>query len=216
MTIVISLIRSVIFDMDGTLLDSEGLSSVATDYGFRQVLGRDLTPEENAQLVGRPVKKVLSQWFPDQGEKIYSTGRKYFESNIESIQPYRGIPDLLARLHGRYTLAVVTSSHRTDAEKLLGHAGILQYFSFYIGQEDTNYQKPDPEPVLLALKMLGTPPAESIFVGDQPYDIIAAHEAGMKAIGAVWGTGKADDLYLYSPDFIAHNPDDVLRIINSL
>lgn len=202
--------------MDGTLLDSEGLSSVATDYGFREVLGRDLTPEENAQLVGRPVKKVLSQWFPDSGEKIYSIGRKYFESNLDKIRTYAGIHELLESLGNRYTLAVVTSSHRTDAEKLLSRAGLLRYFQFYIGQEDTDYQKPDPEPVVLALKKLGTSPEMAIFVGDQPYDIIAAHEAGMRAIGAVWGSGKPDDLYLYHPDFMAYHPDDVRKIISSL
>lgn len=195
--------------MDGTLLDSETISTVATDYGFRKVLGRELTPEESSQLVGRPVKKVLSQWFPEKGDLIYDTGRRYFESRIPEIRPYPRIREVVEDLSLKYRLAVVTSSHRADAEKLLSMAGLRQFFLFYIGQEDTNYQKPDPEPVLLALQKLKVTPREAVFVGDQPYDIIAAHEAGMIAIGAIWGSGNRDLLEIYHPEMILSAPDEL-------
>ena len=200
--------------MDGTLLDSEGMSAVATDIGFREVLGRGITQEENAQLVGRPVKKVLSQWFPENGEIIYEAGRKYYNDNLSSIHVYPGIKELLTQLsHMKLEMAVVTSSHRTDAETLLRMFGIRDFFKFYVGQEDTRYQKPDPEPLLLALKKIGAASEEVLYVGDQPYDVIAAHEADIKVLGALWGSGRRELLDQYHPMALIDKPDEVLKYI---
>lgn len=205
---VFHIIKAVIFDMDGTLLDSEGMSAVATDYGFRRVLGRGITEEENADLIGRPVKKILSQWFPEKGDEIYETGRKYYNDNISSIRVYPGIREMLEKLSGmNLRMAVVTSSHRTDAETLLNIFGIMKYFQFYVGQEDTIYQKPDPDPLILALKKLHVKNTDCIYVGDQPYDIIAAHGAGIRPLGAVWGSGKVERMEQYHPEAILKAPD---------
>ena len=209
-------ISGIIFDMDGTLLDSETLSTMATNYGFEQVLGRSLTEEENAKLVGRPVKKILSQWFPDEGDRIYVTGRKYYDSRIKNIVAYPGVREMLESLDGKVRMAVVTSSHRSDAENLLEIAGLKNHFEFFVGQEDTTYQKPDPEPVLFALRRFRLDPERCVFVGDQPYDIIAAHEAGMVAIGVVWGSGNHENLEQYRPEKIMSNPQELLAYLNGL
>lgn len=203
--------------MDGTLLDSEGMSAIATDIGFRKVLGRGITHEENAQLVGRPVKKILSQWFPDNGDIIYEVGRKYYNDNLASIEVYPGIKELLTRLSDmKMDMAGVTSSHRTDAETLLRMFGIRDCFKFYVGQEDTMYQKPDPEPLLLALKKLGATSEQVMYIGDQPYDIIAAHEANIKVLGALWGSGKKELLEQYHPLALINKPEDVMKyVLNS-
>ncbi|WP_393971203.1 HAD-IA family hydrolase [Oxyplasma meridianum] len=214
---VFHIIKAVIFDMDGTLLDSEGMSAVATDYGFRRVLGRGITEEENADLIGRPVKKILSQWFPEKGDEIYETGRKYYNDNISSIRVYPGIREMLEKLSGmNLRMAVVTSSHRTDAETLLNIFGIMKYFQFYVGQEDTIYQKPDPDPLILALKKLHVKNTDCIYVGDQPYDIIAAHGAGIRPLGAVWGSGKVERMEQYHPEAILKAPEEVVKLISEM
>ncbi len=206
------ILKAVIFDMDGTLLDSEGMSAVATDYGFRKILGRGITSEENAQLVGRPVKKVLSQWFPENGDVIYDTGREYYNANLSSIKVYPGVKELLKKLSEmKLEMAVVTSSHRSDAETLLTMFGIRKYFSFYIGQEDTLYQKPDPEPLNLALKKIGTPGGNVLYIGDQPYDIMAAHGANIPVLGALWGSGRRELLEQYHPLALLKKPEEVLQ-----
>ncbi|EQB72019.1 MAG: hypothetical protein AMDU1_APLC00014G0031 [Thermoplasmatales archaeon A-plasma] len=123
------MIRAVLFDLDGTLLDSETLSEKATNYGFMEILGREITAEEHSQLIGRPVKKILSQWFPDKGEAIYDTGRLYFNSKLSTVETYPGISEVLEKLSQKYDLGVVTSSHRIDAQRLLdtfGTAGLYQ------------------------------------------------------------------------------------------
>ncbi|MEM0156955.1 MAG: HAD-IA family hydrolase [Thermoplasmataceae archaeon] len=211
-----NLIRAVLFDMDGTLLDSETLSERATNYGFREILGREVTAEEHSQLIGRPVKKILSQWFPDKGETIYDTGRMYFMSRLSSVETYPGIRQVLEKLSRSYSIGVVTSSHRSDAQNLLTVSGLLSYIRLYVGQEDTEYQKPDPEPLILALKRLGVSSDEALYVGDQPYDIIAAHEAGMAAAGALWGSGNSERLEMYHPDSLLKKPEDIFDFIGKL
>jgi len=207
-------IRGVLFDMDGTLLDSENLSLEATNFGFREVLGRETTDEESSKLIGRPISKVLEEWFPDKGHEIYSTGRAFFNSHLDRIRMYPGVREMILKLQqAGYKLGVVSSSHRSDIAKLLGSAGVLQYMETFVGQEDTIYQKPDPEPLNLALKRMMLRPEEAVYVGDQPYDIIAAHGAGLRAIGAVWGTGLKSQLEAYRPDFIVDSPASLTALI---
>jgi pyrophosphatase PpaX len=208
-------VKALIFDMDGTLLDSETVSGYAVNYGYRKILGREITPEERKQLLGRPVKKILSQWYPEKGGEIYDTGRRYYESNFSSIAPYRGITDVLAKLRKQCRLAVVTSSHRSDAEKLLSMTGLKRYFEFYIGQEDSDHQKPDPEPVILATVKLGIESREAMFIGDQPYDILAAQAAGVISVAAVWGSGDEGVLKKYNPNFILRRPDELVSLFES-
>ncbi|MGC8515553.1 MAG: HAD family hydrolase [Thermoplasmata archaeon] len=210
------MIRAVLFDMDGTLLDSEGLSSEATDFGVHAMTGRHLTEEENRSLTGRPVKKVLEEWFPDKSHSIYEAGIGYYRSRLGEISPYPGIKKLLDDLKSKYQMGIVTSTHREQAIEILSKVGLLEYFRFIIGQDDTMMNKPDPEPVLLAMNRLGVSREDCIFVGDQPYDIIAAHEAGIIAAAATWGSGKKDVLELYHPDYFLGRPDELLDLLRTL
>jgi pyrophosphatase PpaX len=210
------LIRAVLFDMDGTLLDSEGLSSEATDFGVHTITGRHLTKEENRSLTGKPVKKVLEEWFPDISHSIYEAGIEYYRSRINEISSYPGIKELLDNLNLEYRMAIVTSTHREQALEILSQVGLLGYFSFIVGQDDTVMNKPDPEPVLLAMKLLKVSSEDCIFVGDQPYDIIAAHEAGLTAAAATWGSGIREELETYHPDHILESPGDLLELLKKL
>ena len=90
--------------MDGTLLDSEGLSSEATDFGVHKITGRHLTEEENRSLTGKPVKKVLEEWFPDKSHSIYEVGIGYYRSRISEISSYPGINKLLDNLRSSLRL----------------------------------------------------------------------------------------------------------------
>ena len=202
--------------MDGTLLDSEGLSSKATDFGVHSITGRHLTEEENRSLTGKPVKKVLQEWFPDKSHSIYEAGIGYYRSRIGEISSYPGINKLLDNLRSKYKMAIVTSTHREQAMEILSKVGLLEYFSFIIGQDDTVMNKPDPEPVLLAINRLGVSREDCIFVGDQPYDIIAAHGAGIIAAAATWGTGMKDVLEVYRPDYFLEHPEDLLDLLKTL
>lgn len=205
---------AVFFDLDGTLVDSETLASEATDRAFREVLKRPISSEENAKLKGRPVKKLLSEWFPNEGEEIYNTIISHFSRRMDEIMPFSGIVDLLDVLEkAGIPMAVVTSGQREVAEKLIHPSGISKYFKFLVCQEDTLKHKPDPEPVLLAAQKLGVRPEACLYIGDQPYDVISARSADMNVLGAVWGPGKLSVLKEEKPTGIVTNPRNVLDYV---
>ena len=202
--------------MDGTLLDSESLSTKSTEFAFQEVLGRKLTGDENSRLIGRPVEKVLKSWFPDDGDEIYRVGAEHFETMVDGVAPFPGVRDMLQITAEHYRMALVTSSKRKHAEKMLILTGMKQYFEFIVAQEDTVYQKPDPEPVLLAIGRLGLSSNQCVFVGDQPYDITAGREAGLITVGAVWGSGDMETLSYYHPDKIIHDPHLLIEFLESV
>ena len=184
----------MLFDLDGTILDSEGVSAFATNYAFKKVLGRELTKSEEKSLIGRPVKYILKDWYGETGEEIYRIGSTYFNQQAEVIRPYRGIKTLIADLyHKGAKMAVVTTSHTENSLKLLKLNGILRYLITVIGQEDTERHKPNPDPVILALKRMGYNGSnDAIFIGDQPADIYAARNAGIIDAAALWGAADVE------------------------
>lgn len=205
---------AVLFDLDGTLVDSETLASEATNKAFKEVLNRPISKEENARLKGRPVKKLLAEWFPAEGGEIYDSIISHFSERMDEVMPFNGIAELLEELKSvGIPMAVVTSGQRSVAERLMFPSGISKYFKFMVCQEDTLKHKPDPEPVLLAASKLEISPDACIYIGDQPYDIISARSAKMKVLGAVWGPGLISVLEAEKPTGIVRYPRHVLDYV---
>ncbi len=118
--------------MDGTLLDSESLSTKSTEFAFQEVLGRKLTGDENSRLIGRPVEKVLKKWFPDDGDEIYRVGAEHFETMVDGVAPFSKPYEILCEvLFGSYAISVLPAS---------GASGLLltyRYSSIMDGKEDS-------------------------------------------------------------------------------
>ena len=211
------MIKTIIFDMDGTLLDSETLSRIATDYGFQQIFGRKLSDEEHARLIGRPVQILMKEYYDKEGETAYLKGREFFKKNLNSISPFEGIRDILDYLKSKkMVMAVVTSSHRDSAFSLLTMTGLIDYFNRVVGQEDTQYHKPDPDPLLYCMEKLGAEKGSTVYVGDQPYDIMASRAAGIRSIGATWGTGDKKTLMEHMPDHVCGTAQEFIYLIRKI
>ncbi len=211
------MIHAVIMDMDGTLLDSEEISGYATNKAFKEVFGRELTEKENSEMIGRPVQLIMKDNFGKKGEEAYLKGREYFSSNIEKVGLFPGIHELLSSIRKKgFTLGLVTSSHREDADFFLRKTGIGKFFQATVAQEDTEQHKPHPEPLLKCADLLHERPENTVYIGDQPYDIRAALSAGMKSIGATWGPGNPDILRAENASEICATPNEIIRIIESL
>ena len=206
------MIKAIIFDCDGTLVDSETLSAIATDHAFRSILKRPLTEEESNGLLGRPANRVLKEWFPDRGKDIFEEASAYFRERMQEIKPYDDIEKLLNILHNDFRFAVVSSSSRFIVQEMLDITGLNRYFELVIGHEDTEKHKPDPEPLMECIKRLGLAESECIYVGDQPYDIMAARSAGIVVLGTTWGSGNSRVLREYKPHAILEKPLDILSL----
>ena len=207
------MIKAILFDCDGTLVDSETLSACATDYAFKHILKRPLTDEESKGLLGRPANKILEEWFQEKGKEIFEEATNHFIETMSEVKPYDGIQDMLHHLTKKLRMAIVSSSRREIVMRMLIATKLADYFEFIVGHEDTDRHKPDPEPILEAIKKLNIKHNECIYIGDQPYDIMAAREAGVRVIGVTWGSGNRRILEGYRPDMILENPKE-LKVLN--
>lgn len=207
-------VAGVVFDLDGTITDSEQYDlSIAAPVLTRH-LGRPVTMDELNFLKGKVWKKVFPQWFPGKGMEVYNEiVASYIEKKPES-RAYPGVLELLEDLHRSGLKLGIASSRETDhVHHMLREHGIHGLFSSVIGQDDCTMHKPDPQPLLLAAAGMGIPAADCIYIGDQAGDIRAARSAEMHSAAATWGEGDPEALVKEHPDFIFRSPSDAMKAI---
>lgn len=197
-------IASILFDLDGTLVDTVDLICRSFDHAVRKVLGVELSRAELLQNMGRPLAVQMRHFSETRSAELLEA---YNEHNLvahdQNISAYPGTVDILDWLKSQkgMHLGVVTSKKRDLCLRGLKITGLLDYFTIIIAMEDTSRHKPEPEPVLAALAALGQEPVESVFIGDSPFDIIAGNRAGLSTGAALWGPFPEDLLRETRPDF---------------
>ncbi|MFI5311160.1 MAG: HAD family hydrolase [Gemmatimonadales bacterium] len=191
-------LRAVLFDLDGTLVDSIALIVDAMHHAFEGFDGPRPTDAEWMLGIGTPLWLQLSEYGRDEAEvtKLRDRYRAYqLLHHDRYIRSYPGVPETLAVLASRgLALAIVTSKLDQLARRNLGYLDLLKYFPLVVGVEATTKHKPEPEPVLFALEKLGVAPDQAVFVGDSPHDVGAGNAAGVATIAALWGPFTRDQL----------------------
>jgi phosphoglycolate phosphatase len=185
--------RAVLWDLDGTLLDSklsirETMNTVLAERGFAV-----FTREELDALIGHPLRAILATKTNDEAAVEAMTHRyraAYNESGWVTVRVAEGLTELLEKLRQEGVRnAVVTSKGQHETEVLLGDLGITHLFDAVVGDDDARPLKPDPAPVREALRLLGDLlPERAIMVGDTTFDVGAAKGAGVACVGVLWGT----------------------------
>lgn len=206
---------TILWDLDGTIQDSEPIAREGTRHGFQQVLGRDPTDAELSQLVGRVVLAVYTDWFGDDlARQLFDVGSVYYAERSTQILCYDGIPKLLTELRRLgFRQGVVSSKRRHFILSELRSKGLDTLFDIIVGQEDTVVHKPHPEPLLLAARLMDVPAEDCVYIGDQPTDIQAAHAAGMKGIAALWGDGTVERLQPAHPHGMTYSPQEIIPLL---
>ncbi len=182
---------AVLFDLDGTLVDSIQLILNAARHAFASRPGPAPSTAEFAAGIGRPLVDQFGPYAstPEEMEALIATYREYQLAHHDRLtSAYPGIVDAV-RVLGREqcTLAVVTSKMTAMAQRALIHVGLHADIALVIGCDATERHKPEPEPVLLALERLGASASDAVFVGDSPYDMAAGRAAGVTPVAALWG-----------------------------
>lgn len=182
--------RAVLFDLDGTLIDTRELILASFRHALRTVLGRTLPDEVFLAGQGIPLFTQMCRFDAERAEELT---RVYTEFNLREhdrlAREFPGVRQLLADLHGAGALlAVVTSKRRQGAEMGLVRFGIAPYLATAVFMEDTSEHKPSPAPVQEALRRLGCRPAQAVMVGDSPFDMESARAAGVEPVGVAWGS----------------------------
>lgn len=210
--------RAVIFDLDGTLIDSIELIVRSYEHAVLEHGLPSPGRSEWLRWLGTPLKHQFSLLVgecEDQEARVEALIRTYRAWNLahhdELVKPYRGVTEAVARLaaDGR-TMGIVTSKMRASAQRGMLHVGLdPQWFQCVVGLEDTTRHKPDPAPLLLALEQLGVAPEHAIYVGDSPHDAACAQAAGATAIAVRWGPFQHEHFAHLAPVQWLEDPADL-------
>ena len=185
----IARIRGLLFDLDGTLIDTEDLILSSARHATRVVLGKALPDEVLRHNIGVPLKAQMGEYAPDHVDELLSAYRAHNDLvHDDLIKEYPGTESALEALAARgYCLGVVTSKSRTVAQRGLDFFGLGRFFEFIVGYEDTVIHKPEGEPVIEGARRFGLPIGQCLYVGDSPHDMAAGKAAGAIAVAALWG-----------------------------
>jgi pyrophosphatase PpaX len=211
-------INTLIFDVDGTLVDSTRLILETFHQTFRALGLPDRSDEEILSRVGKPLHVQVRELHPERERELYDTYQELYRRNHDLlIREIPGIREALRTLaEGGYRLGVVTSKRRFSTRRDLESFRLQPFFEVVITAEDTGKHKPDPEPVLEALYRLGSVPGEAAFIGDSPYDLRSAHSAGVTAGAVSWSPFPREVLEREKPDFWVPSPADLPRLFPGL
>ena len=207
----------VLFDLDGTLIDSGAMIVASMRHAATTVLGREIPDEELTAAVGGPgliaQMRALDEARAD--ELVASTARTTSRCTPSSSRA-PGIEDVLRalRAEGRRLGIVTAKRHVTVRLAFDVLRSSRRFFDVVVGADDTERHKPHPDPILHALDRLDATPDEAAYVGDSPFDVRAAKAAGVAAIAVAWGGIHAPErLAREQPDALVHTAEELLGVL---
>ena len=205
----------VLFDLDGTVVDSGGIILASMRHATRTVLGREFSDAALMAAVGGPGLEQQMRAFGGEGhvDELIRVYREHNEPLHEQLLPCAGMDDVLVRLkdEGR-RLGIVSAKRKRTVELAFASVAIGHLFDVVVGGDEAERQKPEPDLLLLALDRLGAEPDTAAYVGDSPFDMQAARAAGMHAVGVTWGGIHVRES-LNGADAIVDTPEELLAVL---
>lgn len=212
----------VLFDLDGTVVDTVELIVRSFRHAVRTVLGEDLPDEYITAGVGQPLMTQMERLSRERARELYDVYREYnHRHHDELIRAYDGIAEALRALRaaGR-RLGIVTSKSHDTTQMAFDAIGIGTLFDAVVTASDTDVHKPAAAPVLLCLDHLGVhgeageprAPARPIYIGDSPVDIRAGKAAGVATAAVAWGVFGREALLAAGPDYWVERPADLVAL----
>jgi phosphoglycolate phosphatase len=200
----------LIFDLDGTLVDTRRDLANAMNYALHQLGKNALDLQTLTSYVGDGISKLLERALPNPSETDLETvrhhfGQFYFEHIADFSQPYPGVIEVLDHFAGKKK-AVLTNKPQEFADALLQRLGICMYFETIIGGQPNLKLKPDPEAILKILNHSAVSPARTLIIGDSENDILAGKASGVVTCAVTYGFRSAEKLSALNPDFMIDEP----------
>ncbi|MEO0079319.1 MAG: HAD-IA family hydrolase [candidate division WOR-3 bacterium] len=212
--------QTVLFDLDGTLIDSQKDIIAAVRHGLSQTgIDDPLDPEDILGHVGKPLDEVLKGLGyhlsePDVQRFITAFRNFYARHFQDNIRLYPHVIEVLKRLRAAgVRTGIVTTKMQNQAELVAQATGVSALVDHIHGWTEGRQHKPNPEPVLTALRALGAEPTGSLMVGDAEVDILAARAAGLDTCAVTWGYRPAPYLNSFRPDYLIADLRDLVPIV---
>ncbi len=213
--------RTVVFDLDGTLIDSEDLILASFRHTMRSHLGTAPPDESWRRTIGRPLA-VQVRDFARSDAEAEAMIRTYTDHNLSEhdrlVRPFEGIREALEELRRRgRTLAIATSKRRVATRMGLSACGLPEdWFASIVTADDVTRYKPDPEPVLRALSESGEERTERVvYVGDSVHDMRSGRAAGVRTAAVLWGPNDRAVLSPESPDLWIERPGEIPELLGA-
>ena len=210
---------ALLFDLDGTLVDSIELILNSQRHAFAGFAGRAPSDDEWRAGIGRPLVTMFREFAPDEPEveRLIARYREYQLANHDRLlHAYDGIVPLITELAAAgYPMALVTSKSDWLAKRALEHVGLSEAIPHIVGCDSCVRHKPDPEPVERGLALLDSAPGAALFVGDSPHDIDAVRAAGVHTIGVTWGAFTREEMERSGANEVVHDVAGLRTVIQS-
>ncbi|MBI5196098.1 MAG: HAD-IA family hydrolase [Nitrospirae bacterium] len=224
------MIKLLIFDLDGTLVDTSQDITDAVNYALKPFSQRAYSVEETKAMVGSGISKLIESLVL-AGDLIHPNpplekgGRgdfsavkialnrflEYYTAHLlDNTKPYPGVNETLLKL-GDYKKAVISNKREALSKGVLEGLGLSKFFEVVLGSDSVAENKPSPVPVLEVLKRLSVPKQEAVMIGDSNYDVESAHSAGIKIIAVTYGFRKRD--MLKDADFMIDSFGEVTGVL---
>ncbi|MDR0817559.1 MAG: HAD-IA family hydrolase [Clostridiales Family XIII bacterium] len=212
------MIDTVLFDFDGTIMDTNDVVIASWQHAFITLEGKPRPISEIMATLGEPISDTVKRIFPGRdASEVIRLYRSHQYANYEAmISLFPGVMDVFDALKARGTnMSIVTNRLRETTIRGLAKYNIESYFGSIVCYNDAEKNKPEPEPAWLALKELGRKPENALFVGDSQNDILCGKNAGVKTVRVAWALASDDDHgeEAAAPDYIIEKPADLLTLI---
>lgn len=204
-------IKLILFDLDGTLVDTSRDITKALNYAIKPYSPKILTVEDTIKMIGEGITKLVEGLLENEKSQVKDVAIKrfldyYSEHLIDYASIYPHVRETLERLDG-YKKAVISNKREFLSIRLLDKINLLKYFDLVVGSDTTSEKKPSALPVKYALSRLCAEPDESVIVGDSNYDIEAGKKAGIKTIAVTYG---------YKQRYLLMNADYIIDSLQEL
>ncbi|MDY7224064.1 pyrophosphatase PpaX [Halalkalibacterium halodurans] len=208
-------INTVLFDLDGTLINTNELIISSFLHTFETYYPGKYGRKDAIECIGPPLTDSFKRLDPERVEEMVATYRKHNHAHHDKlVEPYEGVYETVKTLHEQgFKLAIVTTKIRETAMKGLKLFGLDEFFDVIVALDDVENVKPNPEPLEKAMNGLGAKKEETIMVGDNSHDILGGKNAGVKTAVVGYAIRGEDYVRQFDPDYVLRSMPDLLDIV---
>jgi pyrophosphatase PpaX len=208
-------ITTILFDLDGTLIDTNELIISSFLHTLEQYYPSQYKREDVLPYLGPTLKETFEKMDETKVDDMIATYRKYnLEQHDSIVTDFPTVLETIQTLKEKgYKIGIVTTKIMDVVQKGLKVTNLNPYFDVIVALDHVEKAKPDPEPIFNALAQLESTPEETIMVGDNYHDILAGKNAGTKTAGVAWSIKGREYLEQYNPDYIFDEMSDLLKVL---